>query len=199
MRGPLQRVPFTKESSPFCYLNAEGQPQADVARYIRAECGGVPPDVVTFLLGINDTFGAKAEKPDDMDTRIDLVLRKADTLLKIFREAAPRAALAIGVTTPPNSRQGAFTNNYGTKYTRWNWKQVQHRLAQKEIEHFGGREKEGIFLVPTELNLDPVDGYPETNGVHPNTIGYQQIGRSFYAWLKYWLQEYHDAGAGPGQ
>ena len=193
------RMTGKRGSSPFCYLSAEGKPQTDVARFIREECGGTAPDVVTFLLGINDTFGAKADKPEDMDKRIDLVLRKADTLLKLFRGAAPKAALAVGVTTPPNSRQGAFTNNYGTKYTRWNWKRVQHRLAQKQIENFSGREKEGVFLVPTELYLDPVDGYPETNGVHPNRTGYQQIGRSFYAWLKYWLQEYQDAEPAPGQ
>ena len=41
--------------------------------------------------------------------------------------------------------------------------------------------------MPTELNLDPVDGYPNNNGVHPNPAGYAQIGGRFYAWLKAWL------------
>jgi len=39
-------------------------------------------------------------------------------------------------------------------------------------------------VVPTELNLDPLDGYPADNGVHPNEFGYRQIGASIYAWLK---------------
>ena len=34
------------------------------------------------------------------------------------------------------------------------------------------------------MNLDPVDGYPTNNGVHPNAEGYKQIGASIYAWLK---------------
>ena len=48
---------------------------------------------------------------------------------------------------------------------------------------FGGREAEGIFVVPTELNLDPVGGYPVDNGVHPNAAGYQQVAASLHAWL----------------
>ena len=35
-----------------------------------------------------------------------------------------------------------------------------------------------------DLNLDPVDGYPVDNGVHPNAAGYRQTGASIYAWIK---------------
>ena len=44
-----------------------------------------------------------------------------------------------------------------------------------------------IYVVPTHLNLDPIDGYPDNNGVHPNAVGYQQIGTSLYCWLKWWM------------
>jgi lysophospholipase L1-like esterase len=57
------------------------------------------------------------------------------------------------------------------------------------ISRFGGRERDGIHLVPVELNIDPFDGYPVNNGVHPNPSGYAQIGASFYSWLKSWLQQ----------
>ena len=57
------------------------------------------------------------------------------------------------------------------------------------IERFGNREKDGIHLVPTELNIDPIDGYPENNGVHPNAAGYAQIGASFYSWMKAWMEK----------
>ena len=42
-------------------------------------------------------------------------------------------------------------------------------------------------LIPTELNLDVVDGYPPDNAVHSNALGYQQIGRTVYSWLKWRL------------
>ena len=95
-----------------------------------------------------------------------------------------QAVLAVGLTTPPNARQEAFEANYGDRYTRWGWKRIQHRLVQRMLKEFGGREKEGIHLVPTQLYLDPIDGYPANNGVHPNAEGYAQIGTSFYCWLK---------------
>ena len=176
--GPLAR----KETSPFVFPAAGGKTGVlDLPRYFKEHCGGQPPEVVTFLLGINDCFGAN---PDDPDAKITEVLANAEKLLAAFHQAAPQAKLAIGLTTPPNSRQEAFTANYKDKYPRWGWKRIQHRLVQRMLEQFAGREKDGLYLVPTELGLDPVDGYPVNNGVHPSPVGYAQIGASFYGWLK---------------
>lgn len=175
---PAQR----KHSSPFVFLEND-QPQLDVPRYVRDSCGGKTPDVVTFLLGINDCFGANPNDPAAMDQRIDQVFAQAETLLKAFHAAAPRAELAVCLTTPPNARESGFEANYKGKYTRWGWKRIQHRLVQRQLKQFGGREAEGIFVVPTELNLDPVGGYPVDNGVHPNAAGYQQVAASLHAWL----------------
>ena len=173
-----------KRSSPFVSLGDDGKPSLDVSRYLTDECDGDPPDVVTFLLGINDCFSANPDDPKAIDSRIDVVFKYADRLLAAFSKAAPEAKLAICLTTPPNSRQEAFEANYKDRYTRWGWKRIQHRLVQRQIEHYGDREAERIFLVPTELNLDPADGYPANNGVHPNEAGYRQVAASIYAWLK---------------
>lgn len=175
--GPSAR----KATSPFIFASAENKPVFDLPRYFRDHCDGHAPDVVLFLLGINDCFSAK---PDDPDPKITEVLANADKLLAEFRKAAPQALLGVGLTTPPNERQIAFEANYKDKYTRWGWKRIQHRLVQRMLERLGGREAENIHLVPTELNLDPGDGYPPNNGVHPNANGYRQIGASFYSWLK---------------
>jgi lysophospholipase L1-like esterase len=150
-------------------------------RYFAEHCDNQPPDVVTFLLGINDCFGADPAKPD---AKINEVLDNADKLLAAFHQAAPKAILAVGLTTPPNARQEGFTANYQDKYPRWGWKRIQHRIVQLMLKRLSNREQDGIHLVPTELNLDPVDGYPNNNGVHPNPVGYAQIGASFYSWMK---------------
>jgi lysophospholipase L1-like esterase len=142
---------------------------------------------MTVLLGINDCFGASPDNAKLMDAHIAGTLDTAEKFLKSFRAAAPRMIFAIGLTTPPNSREAGFEANYKGKYHRWGWKRIQHRLVEQMLKRFAGREREGIHLVPTELNLDPVDGYPENNGVHPNATGYQQVGASFYCWLKWWL------------
>jgi hypothetical protein len=176
--GPLAR----KTTSPFLFPAADAKTGVfDLKRYFKEHCDNQPPDVVTFLLGINDCFGAD---PNNPDAKINEVLDHADKLLAAFHQAAPNAKLAVGLTTPPNARQEGFTANYKDKYPRWGWKRIQHRLVQLMLKRLSNREKDGIFLVPTELNLDPVDGYPNNNGVHPNAIGYAQIGASFYSWMK---------------
>ena len=171
--------------SPFVFAAGQMQaPALDVARYI-AECwAGRAPDYVTFMLGINDCFRLKADDPSALDAGITEMFREADKLLAAFRQAAPRAELGVCLTTPPNRRDAAFEANYKGAYPRWNWRQVQYRIVERQLEHFGRREGEGVFLVPTGLNLDVDGGYPADNAVHPNVAGYQQIGASIYAWLK---------------
>ncbi|MCC7493296.1 MAG: hypothetical protein IT204_13160 [Fimbriimonadaceae bacterium] len=181
---PAQR----KFSSPFVFLDAAGQPKLDVGRYFAEKCGGQVPDVITVLLGINDCFGANPESQEAMDQSIDRMFSHADTFVAALRAAAPQAVIGLGLTTPPNAREAGFQANYQGRYTRWGWKRIQHRLVQRQLAKYAGQEAQGLWLVPTELNLDPVDGYPDNNGVHPNAVGYQQIGNSFYAWLKHTLR-----------
>ncbi len=173
---------YQKRSSPLVYLGEGEKPVLDIQRYFKEQCGGERPDFITILLGINDCFGADPDDMAKMDATIDAMFSHADTLLAAFRQAAPNAELGICLAPPPNSREEAFVANYQGKYHRWGWKRIQHRLVQRELTHFADREK--VFIVPIELTLDPVNGYPVNNGVHPNEAGYKQIGASIYAWLK---------------
>ncbi len=175
---------YRKRSSPFVFLAADGKPTLDVSRYIHTSCDGMPPDMVTFLLGTNDCFSAKADEPKSVNERIEAMFKQADVVLAAFHKAAPQAALGVGLTVPGNSRESGFEANYHGKYHRWNWKRVQHELVRREIEHFRNHEGERVFLIPTELNLDPVDGFPVNNGCHPNETGYRQIAATIYAWIK---------------
>ena len=185
---PVQKPELRQHDSPFVFVDA-GKPTLDVGRYFDGRCAGRRPDVVFFLLGINDCFSAPPDDPKKLDERIDGVFAQAETLLAAMRRAAPQAALAVCLTTPPNVREEAFQANYKGKYPRWGWKRIQHRLVERQIAQFRGREGERIFVVPTELNVDPIDGYPANNGVHPNGVGYGQIAATLYAWLKFHLAE----------
>ena len=178
-----------KFSSPFVFPTDGGKPRLDMVRYFEKSCQGQRPDLATFLLGINDCFGANPEDPSAIDARIDTMFAQAEILVAAFRKAAPEAELGICLTTPPNSRESGFEANYHGRYHRWGWKRIQHRLVERQLKQFGNREAQRIFIVPTELNLDPVDGYPVNNGVHPNALGYQQIGDSIFAWIKFRMQE----------
>ena len=177
-----------KISSPFVFPGADGKPALDLPRYFKESCKGERPDYVTFLLGINDCFSAKPDDPKAMDGTLDAMFKEADTLRAAFRKAAPAADLGVCLTTPPNARESGFEANYKGKYHRWGWKRIQHRIVERQLERFAGKESQRIFIVPTELNLDPVDGYPDNNGVHPNVTGYKQVGATIYAWIKWRLQ-----------
>jgi lysophospholipase L1-like esterase len=186
-----------RTTSPFLFADATGKPMPDMERYFNQLQGGQRPDFVTFLLGINDVFSVDPENSTLIERRIDGVLRRADTLIAAFRRAAPNADIGICLTVPANSRDSGFIANYQDKYSRWGWKRIQSRLVQRQIEHFKGREKERIFIVPTEVNIDTTAGFPVDNAVHPNKAGYSQIGDSIYAWLKWRLSERKDLASAP--
>lgn len=164
-------------------VDANG-PTIDLDQYFHSSCGGHRPDYVILLLGINDCFHVDPNNSAAIDARISVMFTHADRLIAAFRKSAPKAELGIGLTTPPNSRESGFEANYHGQYHRWGWKCIQHRLVQRELEHFDGRQAEQIYIIPTELNLDPIDGFPVDNGVHPNDAGYQQIAATVFAWLK---------------
>ena len=184
---------YRKRSSPFVFFGKDEKPELNVARYFDENFKGERPDVVFFLLGINDCFGANPDDPAAIDDRIDRMLSPAGRLLDEFRKVAPATDLAICVTTPPNARESGFEANYKGRYHRWGWKRIQHRIVERLLARYEGKgakedaERSHLFVVPTQLNLDPVDGYPANNGVHPNGFGYQQIGASIYSWLKWRL------------
>lgn len=182
-----------KRSSPFVFLNKAEKPELNVTQYFHKTSDDQRPDVVFFLLGINDCFSADPDDATSIDARIDTMMAQAEILLAEFRKAAPNADLAVCVTTPPNARESGFEANYKGRYHRWGWKRIQHRLVERLLTRFEKQEGKAkkrdnkLFVVPTHLNLDPTDGYPENNGVHPNAFGYRQIGSSLYSWLK-WRQ-----------
>lgn len=178
MPDPAKRV----FSSPFLFAT-DSKPVLDVPRYFREKCEGRLPDFVVFKLGINDCFSANPEDPAILDKHIDGIFASAEKLLAAFREAAPNCQFGICLTTGGNARDSGFEANYKGKYTRWGWKRIQRRLVERQLQHFGQREKDRIDIIPTELNLDPVDGYPVDNAVHPNVTGYHQIAASIHAWL----------------
>jgi lysophospholipase L1-like esterase len=200
-RFMTQYVPTPQErpnmgSSPFVFLQ-DGKPVFDFPRYVRERLGGTAPDVITVMLGTNDVFGAKDENLEEITTAI---LDNAEKLLAGIRAGAPNAIIGLLMTVPPSASQDAFGANYGANQTRWQYRKNQHRLVERLMERFSGREGEKLFIVPTHINLDCVNNYPQleapvnaranqkvvraNNGVHPSAEGYRQIADSLYSWLK---------------
>ena len=195
--GIARGGPYKECGSPFIYKDGDAAPKLDFARYCREFNDGATPDFVTILLGCNDTFSATDET---IEERIDRMFRHYETLLKMIRETGPDTQIGCLALVPPAATQDAFGANYRSGQTRWQYKRNQHRVVERMLETFGGREAENIFLVPAHVNLDCANNYPKrtapanarseveltrlNNGVHPAAAGYRQIGDSVYCWIK---------------
>lgn len=176
-------------NSPFLFPDTDGKARLDFGRYCDERLEGRQPDFIIVLLGINDCFHPDPADPDAIEARIDRMLENAEEVIAAFRLGAPDAEIGICLTTPGNSRDGAFEANYKGRYTRRGWKKIQFRLVERQLDYFQNREHENLFIVPTSLHLDTTRGYPEDNGVHPNQTGYRQIAADLFAWIKWRMSE----------
>ena len=183
----VEGFPADPKYSPFFYS------RLDFKRYLKKNEDGKKPDIITVTLGINDNFDLSAVTPapdqEAIDASVDAMFSYADKLIKKFRSVCPDAEIGIGITPPANARPGAFQSNYGDAERAWKWKDVQRQLVGRIIAEYQGREDENLYLVPFYLNLDSDKGFPPSNALHPNEFGYNQMGDSLYAWLKWRMEE----------
>jgi len=198
--GPLSRSGQFKgreTGSPFVYVEGD-KPRLDFGRYCGQFNGGQAPDFVTFALGTNDIFYGTDEKVDSI---IDQMLVYLDQLVAMVHQYSTSTNVGILLVIPPAASQDGFRNYRGSqRQTRWQYRRDQHRLIERLIDHYGGREKENLYLVPTYLNLDSAHNFvvrplawnsenPEEaprviDGIHPAPAGYRQMGDTIYSWIK---------------
>ena len=190
--------------SPFLF-EQDGKPVLNFQRYVDEQNGGKAPDFITILLGCNDNFGAK---DDTIEASIDEFLKHMDILIAEFHKVRPDTKIGVVSLMPPAGTQDAFGANYFCGQTRWQYRKNQHRVMERVVEKYGGREAENIFLVPAYVNLDTMHNYPMAlvpanaraegeggkvwrliNGVHPAASGYRQMADSIYCWMKGKLAE----------
>lgn len=200
MSGPLSRSGYHKRvgtGSPFLYETSDGSKKLDFARYCDEFNGGAAPNFVTIDLGGNDIFYATDET---IDATVDRMLQHYDAVIDAIRSASSKTRIGVLASTPPSTSQDGFRNYVGTgKTTQWQFHRNIHRLVERKLKHYDNRKSEGIYLVPTYVNLDTENHFPtfrsprngrstETttrvnNGTHPAPAGYEQIGDSVYAWV----------------
>ncbi len=187
---------YAKRGSPFLYLDDKGEKRLDFKRYCQDVNDGKYPDIATIFLGPNDLFSFTDENIDD---GINVMLTNFDLLVDMLRANDSKTKVAVMLPVPPTASQDAFGNNYGTSQTRWQYKRNIHLVVERMLERYAGKEEQGIFVIPTNVNLDCEHNYPtveekwnsqadsagvrQSNSVHPAASGYRQIGDSVYAWL----------------
>ena len=187
-----------KRGSPFVFKNPkDGKLQLDFQRYCDQYNDGKPPDFVTIFLGWNNLGNANENNIDDF---LKSMFNNYDKLIEMIHQVSQDTKIGLMILTPPAATQDAFGNNYRCAIQRWRCKQNQYRQAEMMMQLYSGREKEGIHLIPTHVNIDCSNNFPsasvavnarnskkiirQNNGVHPASSGYKQIGDSLYCWLK---------------
>lgn len=198
--GPLARSGYYKRGatgSPFIYESAKGTKKLDFARYCADVNDGKCPDLVTIGLGTNDVFGAN---DDNIEAELGKMLEHYDAVVQSIQKACPQTRIGVQLTTPPSTSEDGFRNYRGaSKQTRVQYRRNQHRLVEQLLAHYGGREDENLYVIPTYLNLDAARNFPTArerksarskefvirvvNGAHPSEAGYKQIADEIYAWV----------------
>ncbi|WP_286753862.1 MULTISPECIES: SGNH/GDSL hydrolase family protein [Sphingobacterium] len=160
-------------------------------------------DWVFFQLGINDMFGQ-----DDLTA----AATKAATMMTQLKEMidsihAYNANIRVGIIiTFPPADQDAFAASYNLGQTSEKYTRIGLLTWQKKVlsdldttTNFNAR----TYVIPAHFNLDCEYNFPsenvkpnasysgsilvnqQTNGVHPNADGYDQIARMYAAIIKY--------------
>ena len=147
------------------------------------------PDIVVFMLGKND-FQASASPSvfDAWKTKMDEVIASIQAYA-----TAQSKTIAIGICTPAvaNEAPNNSDNNAPEVGGRNMWMARKQMIDYYDTDAFRAA---GVYLVDSGVCLDPLYGFEETaekpfewyagdvrepyatNGVHPSTAGYKQIG-----------------------
>lgn len=159
------------------------------------------PDWVFIHLGINDVFGQTSDSA--ASSFADSAFTQLDTLITSIKAAGAGIKVGLMIPTPPSADQDSFGANYDTGQTRWRFKRNILIWARQLIAKYAGQEASRIYIVPSNTALDTVNnmsraasapvnsrsavtGQRQSNGVHPATSGYQQIGDALWAFLKFY-------------
>lgn len=192
---------FHTDHSPFVFPPPDegGQPIFDPKRYFAERAGGRLPDFIHIQLGINDAFLLDPLQPAAMKDGIDSIFADADVLIAGLRAAAPNAVISLGTVIPGNGSDRAYVESYPASpslHKEWRWRQVQQEMVRRMVAHFGRRESENLYLLPTHVFLDSIDGYSShafvptgvsyllSHAVHPTPSGDEQLAAPIHAFLR---------------
>lgn len=197
--GPLSRSGYFKgeeTGSPFVYIE-DGKQKLDFGKYCAEFNDHHAPDYVTFALGTNDIFRGTDETIDPL---VDKIFGYFDQLVDMVHAFSPSTKVGILLVIPPSSSQDGFRHYVETqRQTRWQYRRNQHRLVERMIQHYDGRENENIYLVPTYLAIDAAHDFvvrasewsaenPDPvnrviDGIHPSPVGYKHMAAAIYTWM----------------
>jgi len=157
------------------------------------------PDWVFVLLGTNDVFSQTTDV--GVSSAAAASFTSLDTLIASIKAAGAGVKVGLVTPPPPASDQDAFGASYGVAQARWRYKRNVTLWNRELIARYSGQTASRIYLVPVYQAIDAAHNFPvavaapwnsrtattvarQSNGVHPDTSGYQQIADAEWAFLK---------------
>lgn len=155
------------------------------------------PDYVFIQLGVNDIFGLTSDQ-----AVIDFTataFAQLDSIITAIKAAMPSAKIAV-VAPPVGANQDAFGTSYGCDQTAWRYRRNLVTYNKRLYVQYSSKEAQNIYVLGSGVGVDTENNFPTTvktinshnsktedaqsNGVHPDTSGYNQISDGLFPFMK---------------
>lgn len=153
-------------------------------------------DAVSVLMGANDLSHCTYE---ELDEKLEKYIQYLHMFVNSVLENDAETAIIINLPVL-GAEQYAWGDKVGCRTTAKNYNYNMQHAAMAIIREFGDRESQGIYLCPMQAILDPASSHfhvqyhpnmytdrfceAQTDWVHPNYIGYCQMGDALAAVLE---------------
>lgn len=161
-------------------------------RYIDEKINGEQPDIVTVFLGVNDVGRCDDSSIESIDAYIDDIFSetKMTKVINSIVNVLPDKKIGIALTPPLNAREYTYVYADSTILGFEGRKKVHHRLCQRYEDYFKELNNPNITVIPSNVCIDILLGFGDTDSIHPNSYGYEQIANSIYGWMKYQIEQW---------
>lgn len=170
--------------------------QLDFANYLSYNSLATP-DYVFIQLGVNDVFGLTSDKAVEDFTVT--AFAQLDSIITAIKTAMPSAKIAV-VAPPVGANQDAFGTSYGCGQTAWRYRRNLVTYNKQLYAHYASKEAQSIYVLGSGVGVDTENNFPtavktinshnsktedaQSNGVHPDTSGYNQISDGLFPFMK---------------
>lgn len=167
--------------------------------YYMTQQGYPTPDVVFVFLGTNDIKGTT--QFTGIESSTNATIKNLNTIIDSIHAYNASIKVCINTAAIGANDQWPYARMYGDNRI----KQALHKAGiqmqtAKMLKTYSGRESENIFIVPTGLSLDNVNGFPTTTATastritkqitvqsdcyHPTSEGYHQFADCEFGFIR---------------
>ncbi|WP_312584302.1 hypothetical protein [Acinetobacter sp.] len=155
------------------------------------------PDYVFIQLGVNDVFGLTSDQAV-VDFTVT-AFAQLDSIIAAIKAAMPSAKIAVAAS-PVGANQDAFGTSYACGQTAWRYRRNLVMYNKQLYVHYAGKEGQNIYVLGSGVGVDTENNFPTTvktinshnsktedaqsNGVHPDKPGYNQISDGWFPFMK---------------